>query len=116
MSKLLFLKLVLLENQMPPKTPINLRRQSKPCSGITKNAQFVVNVRSTGLFVTDPVRRKQRAKANYFKTGHTWSRWPVLRIQALLLSMRPARPRLLRQPDLGDCGPRSARSCAALRG
>ena len=51
---------------MPLKAPINLPRQSKPQSGVTRNAQFVV-VRSTGLFVTDPVLRKQRAKANYIK-------------------------------------------------
>jgi phosphomannomutase/phosphoglucomutase len=70
---------------MPLKVPINLPRQNKPRSGITRNAQFVVSVRSTGLFVTDPVLRKQRAKANYFKTGRSWSRWPVLRIRALVL-------------------------------
>jgi hypothetical protein len=42
---------------MPLKTPITCKLQS----GITKNAQSVVHVRSTGLFVTDPVLRKQRA-------------------------------------------------------
>src|ERR1700733_11060023 len=72
---------------MPLKTPITCKLQS----GITKNAQSVVHVRSAGLFVTDPVLRKQGAKANYFKTGHSWSRWPVLRIRALFLPPPMAR-------------------------
>jgi phosphomannomutase/phosphoglucomutase len=41
-------------------------------SAIHKNAQFVVDVKSTGLFVTDPVLRKQGAKTVYWKTGHSY--------------------------------------------
>jgi len=37
-----------------------------------KNAQFVVDVKSTGLFVTDPVLQKQGAKTMYWKTGHSY--------------------------------------------
>jgi phosphomannomutase/phosphoglucomutase len=35
-------------------------------------AQFVVDVKSTGLFVTDPVLQKQGAKVSYWKTGHSY--------------------------------------------
>jgi phosphomannomutase/phosphoglucomutase len=41
-------------------------------SAITANAQFVVDVKSTGLFVTDPVLQKQGAKTTYWKTGHSY--------------------------------------------
>ena len=36
------------------------------------NAQFVVDVKSTGLFVTDPVLQKNGAKTEYWKTGHSY--------------------------------------------
>ncbi len=42
---------------------------ARDMSAITKNAQFVVDVKSTGLFVTDPVLQKQGAKTTYWKTG-----------------------------------------------
>ena len=32
----------------------------------------MVDVKSTGLFVTDPVLQKQGAKATYWKTGHSY--------------------------------------------
>jgi phosphomannomutase/phosphoglucomutase len=41
-------------------------------SAISENAQFVVDVKSTGLFVTDPVLQKQGAKTTYWKTGHSY--------------------------------------------
>lgn len=41
-------------------------------SGLHKNATFVVDVKSTGLFITDPVLAKQGAKASYWKTGHSY--------------------------------------------
>src|SRR5215217_6843051 len=37
-----------------------------------KGATFVVDVKSTGLFVTDPVLQKQGAKVAYWKTGHSY--------------------------------------------
>jgi len=37
-----------------------------------KNARFVVDVKSTGLFVTDPVLQRQGAEATYWKTGHSY--------------------------------------------
>ena len=36
------------------------------------NAQFVVDVKSTGLFLTDPVLQQQGAKTDYWKTGHSY--------------------------------------------
>jgi phosphomannomutase / phosphoglucomutase len=36
------------------------------------NAQFVVDVKSTGLYATDPVLAKLNAKVDYFKTGHSY--------------------------------------------
>jgi len=37
-----------------------------------KNAQFVVDVKSTGLFLTDPVLLENGAKTDYWKTGHSY--------------------------------------------
>ncbi|MBB5519161.1 phosphomannomutase/phosphoglucomutase [Amphiplicatus metriothermophilus] len=36
------------------------------------NARFVVDVKSTGLFVTDPVLRENGAETEYWKTGHSY--------------------------------------------
>lgn len=41
-------------------------------SSLHKDATFVVDVKSTGLFITDPVLAKQGAKASYWKTGHSY--------------------------------------------
>src|SRR5579859_5467520 len=45
---------------------------ARDMSAITRNAQFVVDVKSTGLFVTDPVLQKQGAQTTYWKTGHSY--------------------------------------------
>src|SRR6201995_4924498 len=45
---------------------------ARDMSAINANAQFVVDVKSTGLFVTDPVLQKQGAKTTYWKTGHSY--------------------------------------------
>jgi len=45
---------------------------ARDMSAITKNAQFVVDVKSTGLFMTDPVLQQQGAKTTYWKTGHSY--------------------------------------------
>jgi len=37
-----------------------------------KNAVFVADVKSTGLFMTDPVLQQNGAKALYWKTGHSY--------------------------------------------
>ncbi len=36
------------------------------------NAKFVADVKSTGLFLTDPVLKKNGAKCTYWKTGHSY--------------------------------------------
>ncbi|ACI94661.1 phosphoglucomutase/phosphomannomutase [Afipia carboxidovorans OM5] len=45
---------------------------ARDMSALHKNAQFVVDVKSTGLFVTDPVLSRQGAQASYWKTGHSY--------------------------------------------
>src|ERR1700710_3143927 len=45
---------------------------ARDMSAISPNALFVVDVKSTGLFVTDPVLSQQGAKATYWKTGHSY--------------------------------------------
>ena len=37
-----------------------------------KDATFVVDVKSTGLYATDPVLKARGAKTDYFKTGHSY--------------------------------------------
>lgn len=37
-----------------------------------ENAQFVVDVKSTGLFNTDPVLQANNVKTDYWKTGHSY--------------------------------------------
>jgi phosphomannomutase/phosphoglucomutase len=46
-------------------------------------AQFVVDVKSTGLFATDPVLIAQGAKTDYFKTGHSYIKRRVKDLSAL---------------------------------
>lgn len=45
---------------------------ARDLSAIHKNAQFVVDVKSTGLFVTDPVLIENGANTIYWKTGHSY--------------------------------------------
>ena len=46
-------------------------------------ATFVVDVKSTGLFATDPELKKKGAKADYWKTGHSYMKRRVNEIGAL---------------------------------
>ncbi|MBI1239119.1 MAG: phosphomannomutase/phosphoglucomutase [Alphaproteobacteria bacterium] len=39
---------------------------------LTPGAQFVVDVKSTGLYLTDPVLKAQGARIDYWKTGHSY--------------------------------------------
>ena len=41
-------------------------------SAIHKNSTFVVDVKSTGLFLTDPVLKANGVKVDYWKTGHSY--------------------------------------------
>jgi len=45
---------------------------ARDMSALQRDATFVVDVKSTGLFLTDPVLQKQGAKADYWKTGHSY--------------------------------------------
>jgi phosphomannomutase / phosphoglucomutase len=48
-----------------------------------KGATFVADVKSTGLFMTDPVLREHGAKADYWKTGHSYMKRRVNEIGAV---------------------------------
>ncbi len=57
---------------------------ARDLSAIHKNAQFVVDVKSTGLFVTDPVLIANGAKTDYWKTGHSYIKRRANEIKALV--------------------------------
>jgi phosphomannomutase/phosphoglucomutase len=48
-----------------------------------KGATFVVDVKSTGLFMTDPVLQKNGARTDYWKTGHSYMKRRVNEIGAM---------------------------------
>jgi len=48
-----------------------------------KGATFVADVKSTGLFMTDPVLREHGAKVDYWKTGHSYMKRRVNEIGAV---------------------------------
>ena len=50
---------------------------------LTPNAQFVVDVKSTGLFATDPVLKEHGARTDYYKTGHSYIKRRVNELGAL---------------------------------
>ena len=45
---------------------------ARDLSELYPNAQFVADVKSTGLFNTDPILLKNGAKTDYYKTGHSY--------------------------------------------
>ncbi len=45
---------------------------ARDISSRTPNARFVVDVKSTGLFITDPVLKENGAQTDYWKTGHSY--------------------------------------------
>ena len=49
-----------------------------------ENAQFVVDVKSTGLYHTDPVLKANGAKTDYYKTGHSYIKRRVHDLNALV--------------------------------
>ena len=67
-----------------------------------KGATFVVDVKSTGLFATDPVLAENGCKTVYWKTGHSYIKrktaelgpWPALKRSRHFFFNPPARPRL----------------------
>jgi phosphomannomutase/phosphoglucomutase len=52
-------------------------------SALHPGSTFVVDVKSTGLFMTDPVLRKNGVKADYWKTGHSYIKRRVHELNAL---------------------------------
>jgi phosphomannomutase/phosphoglucomutase len=56
---------------------------ARDLSRLHANATFVVDVKSTGLFATDPMLLAQGAKADYWKTGHSHIKRRVADLGAL---------------------------------
>src|ERR1700754_154857 len=48
-----------------------------------KNPQFVVDVKSTGLYLTDPVLKERGVKTDYWKTGHSYIKRRTFELKAL---------------------------------
>src|SRR5476651_1579230 len=48
-----------------------------------KDAQFVVDVKSTGLYLTDPVLKANGARTDYWKTGHSYIKRRTAELKAL---------------------------------
>ena len=57
---------------------------ARDLSELHPNAQFVVDVKSTGLFNTDPVLKANGAKTDYYKTGHSYIKRRVNDLNALV--------------------------------
>ena len=56
---------------------------ARDISANVPNAKFVVDVKSTGLFMTDPVLAKNGATTDYWKTGHSYMKRRVNEIGAV---------------------------------
>jgi phosphomannomutase/phosphoglucomutase len=56
---------------------------ARDLSGVHPGSTFVVDVKSTGLFATDPVLKKNDAKTDYWKTGHSYIKRRVNELGAL---------------------------------
>jgi phosphomannomutase / phosphoglucomutase len=56
---------------------------ARDMAALHPGATFVVDVKSTGLFMTDPELKKKGAKADYWKTGHSYMKRRVNEIGAL---------------------------------
>lgn len=55
---------------------------ARDISSRQKDARFVVDVKSTGLFMTDPVLIANGAKTDYWKTGHSYIKRRAHELQA----------------------------------
>ena len=56
---------------------------ARDMSSLHPGATFVADVKSTGLFMTDPVLARNGAKTDYWKTGHSYMKRRVTEINAL---------------------------------
>ncbi len=57
---------------------------ARDISALHPGSQFVVDVKSTGLFLTDPVLKANGAKTDYFKTGHSYIKRRVTELDAIV--------------------------------
>jgi phosphomannomutase/phosphoglucomutase len=57
---------------------------ARDISALHPGAQFVVDVKSTGLFLTDPVLKKNQVKIDYWKTGHSYMKRRTNELGALV--------------------------------
>jgi phosphomannomutase/phosphoglucomutase len=56
---------------------------ARDLSKLHRNATFVVDVKSTGLYKTDPVLKENGAKVDYYKTGHSYIKRRTTDLNAL---------------------------------
>ena len=56
---------------------------ARDLSALHKNATFIVDVKSTGLFSTDPVLHENGARTVYWKTGHSYIKRKTAELGAL---------------------------------
>jgi len=56
---------------------------ARDLAALNPNALFVADVKSTGLFATDPALRRLGAKTDYWKTGHSYIKKRVAELGAL---------------------------------
>ena len=56
---------------------------ARDLSPLHPGATFIVDVKSTGLFITDPVLKANGAKTVYWKTGHSYIKRKTAEIGAL---------------------------------
>ncbi|MEM7214044.1 MAG: phosphomannomutase/phosphoglucomutase [Pseudomonadota bacterium] len=56
---------------------------ARDISAVAPGSKFVVDVKSTGLFLTDPVLQDQQAETDYWKTGHSYIKRRVNEIGAI---------------------------------
>ncbi|WP_439527952.1 phosphomannomutase/phosphoglucomutase [Pannonibacter sp.] len=57
---------------------------ARDISAIYPNSRFVVDVKSTGLFNTDPVLKANGAVTDYYKTGHSYIKRRVTELNAIV--------------------------------
>jgi phosphomannomutase/phosphoglucomutase len=56
---------------------------ARDLSGLHKDATFIVDVKSTGLYITDPILKENGAKTVYWKTGHSYIKRKTAELGAL---------------------------------
>lgn len=57
---------------------------ARDISALNPGCQFVVDVKSTGLYMTDPVLQQNGAKTDYWKTGHSYIKRRVNELNAIV--------------------------------